>query len=138
VQSGATFVATFARPNGTIKFDEIASIFKISKACWWAFRPGQWALAFRPEDAAIDFAAPNLDLQYLLTQIDPELADFYDNLEAVEKVRLARGRYKSFEFSDLKTDAPRSPAMVDPAGSECRRGTYKQRRRLPTGRTMLS
>ena len=43
-------------------------------------------------------------MQYLLTQIDPESTDFYANLEAVGKINIAHGRYKSFEFSDLKTD----------------------------------
>ena len=92
--------------NGTIKFDEIGIDFQNIKGLLVgapASVNGRWRFG-RKTPLFFDFAAPNLDLQYLLTQIDPELTEFYDNLEAVGKVSLARGRYKSFEFSDLKTD----------------------------------
>ena len=76
--------------NGTIKFDEIGIDFKNIKGLLVgapASVNGRWRFG-RKTPLFFDFAAPNLDLQYLLTQIDPELAEIYDNLEAVGKVRL--------------------------------------------------
>jgi len=52
-----------------------------------------------------DFSAPNLDITYLISQIDPESSDFYANLVAEGKIALNNGRIKNFEFSDLKTNA---------------------------------
>jgi uncharacterized protein YhdP len=51
-----------------------------------------------------DFAAPYLDVTYLISQLDPELSAFYENLVAEGKITLGKGRIKNFEFADLKTD----------------------------------
>ena len=92
--------------SGTIKFDETGIDFHNLKALLAgvpASANGRWRFG-QKTPLFFDFAAPNMDLQYLLTQIDPESTDFYANLEAVGKINIAHGRYKSFEFSDLKTD----------------------------------
>ena len=92
--------------HGTIKFDEAAIDFQNLKgllAGTPASVNGRWRFG-QKTPLFFDFSAPNLDLQNLRDQIDPEATEFYANLEAVGKISLARGRYKSFEFSDLKTD----------------------------------
>ncbi len=64
---------------------------------------GRWRYTQKPQ-LLFNLSSPNLDLGYLLTQIDPELGEVYDKLEAVGKINLTRGRYKGFEFGDLKSD----------------------------------
>ena len=51
-----------------------------------------------------DFAAPALDVEYLLSQIDPESTAWYATLTAQGKVSLVRGRFRGFEFTELKSD----------------------------------
>jgi uncharacterized protein YhdP len=65
---------------------------------------GRWRYRQQPQ-LLFDFAAPNLDITYLISQIDPELSDFYATLVADGKIRLSQGRIKNFEFSDLSTSA---------------------------------
>ncbi|MBM4262806.1 MAG: AsmA family protein [Deltaproteobacteria bacterium] len=92
--------------NGTIKFDDGGIDFQNIQGLLVgapASVNGRWRFG-QKTPLFFDFASANLDLQYLMTQIDHEAAEFYANLEAVGKISLARGRYKSFEFTDLKTD----------------------------------
>lgn len=92
--------------NGVIKFDDAGIDFQNLRGLLVgapATVNGRWRYG-QKTPLFFDFSAPNLDLQYLMTQIDHEATDFYANLEAVGKISLARGRYKSFEFTDLKTD----------------------------------
>jgi uncharacterized protein YhdP len=65
---------------------------------------GRWRYAGKPQ-LFFDFAAPNLDVTYLLSQIDAENSEFYANLQAEGKISIAKGRIKNFEFNDVKTDA---------------------------------
>jgi uncharacterized protein YhdP len=65
---------------------------------------GRWRYHETPQ-LLFDFSAPNLDVTYLISQIDPEASEFYAKLHAEGKITLAKGRIKNFEFSDLKTDA---------------------------------
>ena len=61
-----------------------------------------------------DFAAPDLDITYLISQIDPELlGDFYANLVAEGKIALSKGKIKNFEFNDVKNQRDdRSPGLA--------------------------
>ena len=64
---------------------------------------GRWSYVQKPQlTFALDAQA--LDISYLLSQVDPEASEFYANLQAEGKVNINKGRLKSFEFSDLKTD----------------------------------
>ena len=65
---------------------------------------GRWRYAGKPR-LLFDFAAPNLDITYLISQIDPESSEFYATLVAEGKISLDKGRIKNFEFADLRTDA---------------------------------
>ena len=65
---------------------------------------GRWRYAGKPQ-LLFDFAAPNLDVTYLLSQIDAENSEFYANLQAEGKISLVKGRIKNFEFTDMTTDA---------------------------------
>ncbi|HEX2227484.1 MAG TPA: AsmA-like C-terminal domain-containing protein [Candidatus Binatia bacterium] len=63
---------------------------------------GRWRFAEKPQ-LIFDFAAPNLDLAYLISQIDPESTGFYATLQAEGYVSVGKGRLKDFEFTDLRT-----------------------------------
>jgi uncharacterized protein involved in outer membrane biogenesis len=63
----------------------------------------RWHYARQP-NLVFDFAAGNLDINYLISQIDPEAADFYDNLHAEGRVVLGRTRIDSFDFADVKSN----------------------------------
>jgi uncharacterized protein YhdP len=92
--------------NGKIKLDEKGIEFQNLKALLVgvpASASGRWRFGQRPQ-LLFDFAAPNLDITYLISQIDPESSDFYATLVAEGKIALGRGRIKNFEFSDLRTD----------------------------------
>ncbi|HEX9786483.1 MAG TPA: AsmA-like C-terminal domain-containing protein [Candidatus Binatia bacterium] len=65
---------------------------------------GRWRYSGKPQ-LLFDFAAPSLDITYLISQIDPESSEFYANLVAEGKIALQKGRIKNFDFSDLKTHA---------------------------------
>jgi AsmA-like C-terminal region/AsmA family/Protein of unknown function len=64
---------------------------------------GRWRYAESPQ-LLFDFSAPSLDIPYLISQIDPEAHEFYAKLQAQGKVALAKGRIKSFDFADFKSD----------------------------------
>jgi hypothetical protein len=64
---------------------------------------GRWRYAERPQ-LLFDFSAPNLDIPYLISQIDPEAHEFYAKLQAKGKVALAKGRIQSFDFADFTSD----------------------------------
>jgi len=92
--------------NGKIIIDEKGVDFQNLKALLAEFpasASGRWRYAEKPQ-LLFDFAAPNLDVTYLISQIDPEVGAFYANLQAQGKIALAKGRIKNFEFGDLKTD----------------------------------
>jgi len=92
--------------SGKIKIDESGIDFHNLKALLVgapANASGRWRYG-ESTQLLFDFAAPNLDVTYLITQIDPEMSEFYANLKAEGKINLAKGRIKNFEFSDLKTD----------------------------------
>lgn len=93
--------------NGKIKLDEKGIEFQNLKALLVgvpASASGRWRFGQRPQ-LLFDFAAPNLDITHLISQIDPESSDFYATLVAEGKIALGRGRIKNFEFSDLRSDA---------------------------------
>lgn len=93
--------------NGKIKIDESGIDFINLKALLAgvpANASGRWRYAAKPQ-LLFDFSAPFLDVTHLISQIDPELGEFYANLQAEGKFTLAKGRIKNFEFGDLKTEA---------------------------------
>jgi len=64
---------------------------------------GRWRYGQKPQ-LVFDFAAPALDVEYLLSQIDPESTEWYATLTAHGKVSLVKGRFRGFEFTDLTSD----------------------------------
>jgi uncharacterized protein YhdP len=93
--------------NGKIQIDETGIDFQNLKALLVGFpasASGRWRYAEKPQ-LLFDFAAPNLDVSYLISQVDPEASEFYATLQALGKIALGRGRLRNFEFTDLKTDA---------------------------------
>lgn len=92
--------------SGKITIDEKGVDFQNLKAVLAGFpasASGRWRYGEKPQ-LLFDFAAPNLDVTYLISQIDPEAGNFYANLQAAGKISLTRGRIKNFDFGDLKTD----------------------------------
>jgi uncharacterized protein YhdP len=63
---------------------------------------GRWRYAQNPQ-LTFEFAAPNLDLAYLISQIDPEPAEFYATLQAEGRIALGRVRLKNLEFVDVRS-----------------------------------
>lgn len=93
--------------NGKIIIDETGIDFQNLKANLAGFpaaASGRWRYAEKPQ-LLFDFTAPNLDVTYLISQIDPVAGEFYANLQAEGKITLGKGRIKNFDFTDLKTDA---------------------------------
>jgi hypothetical protein len=93
--------------NGRIAIDETGIDFQKLTASLVGFPvsvTGRWRYRENPQ-LLFDFAAPNLDITYLISQIDAELSDFYATLVADGKITLNQGRIKNFEFSDLRTSA---------------------------------
>ena len=93
--------------NGRVGIDEKGVDLQNLRAILAGFpaaASGRWRFAEKPQ-LLFDFAAPNLDVTYLISQIDPEVGEFYNSLQAEGRIALAKGRIKNFEFSDLKTDA---------------------------------
>ena len=93
--------------NGNIKIDEAGVDFQNINASLVGFpasASGRWRYGEKTQ-LHFDFSAPNLDITYLISQIDPESSDFYANLVAEGKIALNKGRIKNFEFADLKTNA---------------------------------
>jgi uncharacterized protein YhdP len=92
--------------NGRIRINETGVDFQNLKGLLAGFPAhfsGRWRYGQRPH-LFFDFLSPNLDISYLISQIDPEASAFYANLHAVGKVSIAQGKFKTFEFTDLKTD----------------------------------
>ena len=92
--------------NGKIKIDESGIDFQKLNGLLAgapASVSGRWRYAEKPP-LLFDFSAPNLDVTYLISQIDAEASEFYANLQAEGKITLAKGRIKNFEFNDMKTD----------------------------------
>jgi hypothetical protein len=93
--------------NGKIVIDENGIDFQNLKANLAGFpaaASGRWRFAEKPQ-LLFDFSAPDLDVTHLISQIDPEVGEFYANLQAEGKITLGKGRIKNFEFADLKTAA---------------------------------
>ena len=92
--------------NGRITIDDAGIDFQNLKALLVgspASVSGRWRYEEKPQ-LLFDFAAPDLDVSYLISQIDPEASEFYAKLQALGKITIANGRLKNFEFSDLRTD----------------------------------
>lgn len=62
---------------------------------------GRWRFAGTPQ-LLFDFAAPDLNLTYLISQVDPESSELYANLRAQGRIALAKATIKAFELTDLK------------------------------------
>jgi len=93
--------------NGKIKIDESGIDFQKLNGLLAgapASVSGRWRYAEKPP-LLFDFSAPNLDVTYLISQIDAEDSEFYANLQAEGKITLAKGRIRNFEFNNVKTDA---------------------------------
>jgi uncharacterized protein involved in outer membrane biogenesis len=93
--------------NGKIKIDDTGIDFQNLRTLLVgvpATASGRWRYTGRPQ-LRFDFAAPNLDITYLISQIDPESSEFYVNLVADGKISLNKGRIKNFDFNDLTTHA---------------------------------
>jgi uncharacterized protein involved in outer membrane biogenesis len=93
--------------NGKVVIDENGIDFQnlnANLAGFPAAASGRWRYAEKPQ-LLFDFSAPDLDVTYLISQIDPQVGEFYNNLQAEGKITLGKGRIKNFEFADLKTAA---------------------------------
>ena len=91
--------------NGKISIDESGIDFQNLQGLLVGFAAsasGRWRYAQQPQ-LVFDFAAPRLDISYLITQIDPEPAEFYATLQAEGRVTLGQGRINNFEFTDSKS-----------------------------------
>jgi hypothetical protein len=92
--------------SGRVKIDDTGIDFQGLKGLLvgsaFAFG-GRWRYSQKPQ-LVFDFAAPALDVEYLLAQIDPESAEWYATLTAQGKVSLVSGRFRGFEFTELKSD----------------------------------
>jgi uncharacterized protein YhdP len=92
--------------NGKVSIDESGIEFQDMKGLLVGFTAsasGRWRYAQRPQ-LIFDFTAPSLDITYLISQIDPEPGDFYDNLHAEGRIALGQGRINNFEFIDSKSN----------------------------------
>ena len=92
--------------SGRVRVDEQGIDFQNLRGLLCGFPAsfsGNWRFKQKPQ-LLFDFAAPSVDIPYLLSQIDTESTGFYSNLQAVGKVALARGRLRGFEFSDFRSD----------------------------------
>jgi uncharacterized protein YhdP len=92
--------------NGKISIDERGIEFQDMKGLLVGFAAsasGRWRYAQKPQ-LIFDLTAPNLDITYLISQIDPEPGDFYANLQAEGRVALGQGRINNFEFTDSKSN----------------------------------
>jgi hypothetical protein len=92
--------------NGRISIDEAGIDFQNLKGLLVGFPAGfngRWRFAQNPQ-LLFDFTAPNLDATYFYSQLNPEAAEFYANLQGVGKLTLGQGRIRAFRFSDLRAD----------------------------------
>lgn len=96
----------FRELNGRISIDEAGVDFRNLKGLIVgvpAVFNGRWRFAQKPQ-LLFDFSAPNFDVSYFYSQVNPEAADFYANLQGVGKLAFGQGRVKAFQFSDLNAD----------------------------------
>jgi hypothetical protein len=63
---------------------------------------GRWYYGRTPQLVFV-FAADNLDINYLISQIDPAGTDFYNSLQAEGRVVLGKTRIRNLELMDLRT-----------------------------------
>ena len=92
--------------NGRISIDEAGIDFQNLKGLLVGLPAGfngRWRFAQKPQ-LLFDFTAPNLDVSYFYSQLNPEATEFYANLQGVGKLTLGQGRIRAFQFSDLKAD----------------------------------
>jgi hypothetical protein len=92
--------------SGRVNIDETGIDFQGLKGLLVGSRfefDGRWRYKQNPQ-LLFSFAAPTLDVAYLISQIDPESTEWYATLTAQGKVGLIKGRLKGFEFTGLKTD----------------------------------
>ena len=92
--------------SGRVNFDETGIDFQNLKGLLVGFPVefgGRWRYVQKPQ-LLFTFAAPALDIGYLLSQIDPESTEWYGTLSAQGKVSLLKGRLKGWEFNELSTD----------------------------------
>jgi uncharacterized protein YhdP len=92
--------------SGKISIDESGIDFQNLRGLLVGFparASGRWRYAQKPQ-LTFDFAAPNLDISYLISQVDPEKTEFYATLNAEGRVALGKGRVRNFEFADLKSN----------------------------------
>lgn len=92
--------------NGRISIDETGIDFQNVKGLLVGLPAGfngRWRFAQKPQ-LLFDFTAPNLDVTYFYSQLNPEAAEFYANLQGVGKLTLGQGRIRAFRFSDLRAD----------------------------------
>jgi uncharacterized protein involved in outer membrane biogenesis len=100
------FLQPLRELNGRIKIDEEGVDFQNLRGLFSGFPAsfsGRWRYRQQPQ-LLFDFAAPSLDVTYLLSQVDPESTDVYASLQAMGKIALANGRLRGFEFSDFRSD----------------------------------
>ena len=64
---------------------------------------GRWRYAQKPQ-LVFDFAAPELDVSYLISQIDPEPTAFYATLQAQGRVKLGKAWLRGSEFTELNSN----------------------------------
>jgi hypothetical protein len=92
--------------SGQVKIDDAGIDFQGLKGLLvgsaFAFG-GRWRYTQNPS-LVFDFAAPAMDVEYLLSQLDPESTEWYPNLTARGKISLVRGHFRGFEFTELKSD----------------------------------
>ena len=92
--------------SGRVNFDETGIDFQSLKGLLLGTPfefGGRWRYTQKPQ-LVFSFAAPSLDVAYLLSQIDPESTEWYETLTAQGKVSLLKGHIRGFEFTELKTD----------------------------------
>jgi uncharacterized protein YhdP len=92
--------------NGKIRIDETGIDFQNLSGLLAGFPAsvsGRWRYEQKPQ-LLFDFASPNLDISYLISQVNPESSAFYANLHAVGRVDIGHGKFKTFEFSELNSD----------------------------------
>ncbi len=92
--------------SGRVKIDETGIDFQALKGLLvgapFEFG-GRWRYGLKPQ-LVFDFLAPSMDVAYLISKIDPESTAWYETLTAQGKVSLAKGRFRGFDFSELKSD----------------------------------
>lgn len=92
--------------NGRVRFDGAGIDFQAlrGRLAGSAFEfQGQWRYAEKPQ-LMFTLTSPEADLSSLFGQVGNPSSDRYDQLQAKGRVRILKGKYENFEFSDLQTD----------------------------------